>query len=140
MGIEDMSLPVSNSGPSAAFHSYVDISPLLSVTVGQSAPAVLVIHVTGELDMLTGPRLEEHLNRLLAARPERLIVDLGKVSFLGSNGLAVLIGARHAAAQLGTTLQLSGISHRAVARPLALTGLDRLFETSPHAPPATELS
>jgi anti-sigma B factor antagonist len=60
-----------------------------------------------------------------------LIIDLSQVAFLGSTGLAVLIGARHTAAQQGTALQLSGISHRAVARPLQITGLDRLFETSP---------
>ncbi|HJT02010.1 MAG TPA: hypothetical protein VJ757_00060 [Pseudonocardiaceae bacterium] len=34
-----------------------------------------MIHVAGEVDMVTGPSLEHQLRKLLATRPERLIVD-----------------------------------------------------------------
>ena len=133
MAAVDPSLPAMNSGPSGESLNYLDATAPLSVTVRQPAHAVLVIHVAGELDMLTGPRLKQHLSGLLATRPARLIIDLSEVSFLGSTGLAVLIGARHTAARQGTTLQLSGTGHRAVARPLRLTMLDQLFDTSPPA-------
>jgi anti-sigma B factor antagonist len=135
MAAVDPSLPPMNSGLSAESLNYVDATASLSVTVRQPEQAVLVIHIAGELDMLTGPRLEEHLCGLLDTRPERLIIDLSQVSFLGSNGLSVLIGAQHTAARQGTTLQLSGTSHRAVARPLRLTALNQLLDTPP---PATE--
>lgn len=131
MAAKDPCLPAVDSGPSAEFLNYVDNTTALSVTAQQPEHAVLMVHITGELDMLTGPPLKEHLNKLLGTRPERVVVDLSQVTFLGSTGLAVLIGARHIALEQGTTFQLSGISHRAVARPLQITGLDRLFETPP---------
>jgi anti-sigma B factor antagonist len=134
MEAEDLSASAKDSTASAELLNYADATTALSVIVRQSEQAVFVIYVTGELDMLTGPLLEDHLTKLLAARPQRLVINLSEVAFLGSTGLAVLIGARHTAAQQGTMLQLSGISHRAVARPLQITGLDRLFETVLPAP------
>ena len=131
MAAEDVSLPAM--GPSAEFLSYRGTTTPLSMTVRQSEHAVVVIQVAGELDMSTGPALNEQLRNLLSVRPDRLVIDLSEVTFLGSSGLAVLVGARDTAAAQGTRLQLSGISHRGVARPLQITGLDRLFETSPPA-------
>lgn len=131
MAAEDPRLPAVDSGPRVEFLNFVDDTAPLSVTVLQPEPGVLAIHIIGELDMLTGPPLKEHLNKVLGTRPERVIVDLSKVAFLGSTGLAVLIGARYLATEQGTTFQLSGISHRAVARPLKITGLDQVFETLP---------
>ncbi|MBV9142812.1 MAG: STAS domain-containing protein [Pseudonocardiales bacterium] len=113
----------------------IDDSELLSVTVHQPDRAVWIIHVAGELDMLTSPSLHNHLSRLFVTRPDRLIIDLSQVSFLGSAGLQVLLDARRAANQQATTLQLSGTTHHAVARPLTITGVDYLFEI---VPPATE--
>jgi anti-sigma B factor antagonist len=106
------------------------------VAVQQPEHAVFVVHVAGELDMLTGPPLQDHLSELLATHPERLIIDLSQVSFMGSNGLSVLICTRQAAVQQGTTLQLRGASRRAVAVPLEMTGLNPLFEIVP-TPPTT---
>lgn len=111
--------------------SYVDNTGLLSVVVQQSEGTALVVHVAGELDMLTGPPLQDHLSELLATRPDRLIIDLSQVSFMASSGLSVLICTRHAAAEQGTTLQLRGTSRRAVALPLEITGLNHLFEIVP---------
>lgn len=113
----------------------IDDSELLSVTVHQPDRAVWIVHVAGELDMLTSPLLHDHLNKLFATRPDRLVIDLSQISFLGSAGLQVLLEARRAADQQATTLQLSGTTHHAVARPLTITGLDYLFEI---LPPATE--
>lgn len=68
------------------------------------------------------------LHELLTTGPERLIIDLSQVSFLGSTGLSVLITVRQTAIQQGIALQLCGTSRRAVAIPLRITGLDHLFE------------
>jgi anti-sigma B factor antagonist len=103
---------------------------LLCVTVLQHHHAVVVAHVVGEVDMLTGPSLQQHLDNALATKPERLIVDLSDVSFLGATGLAVVINAQRAATQQGTTLQLRGVSS-AAALPLQITELAYLFEILP---------
>lgn len=111
--------------------SDVDAAGLLTVIVQPAGDAVSVIRVIGELDMLTGPLLEDHLVSLLATRPKRLIVDLGGVSFLGSTGLSILIKTRDIAGQQGTALQLTGAGRREVALPLRITGLDCLFDIVP---------
>lgn len=80
--------------------------------------------------MLTGPSLRRHLDDALATQPERLIVDLSHVSFLGATGLAVLINAQRAATQQGANLQLCGVSS-AVALPLQAAELADLFEVLP---------
>lgn len=106
-------------------------SPPFSVVVDESDPTVAVVSVIGEIDMLTEFSLRDPLSKLLAARPERLIIDLSQVSFMGATALSVLVNARHTAAQQGTTLQLRAPKRRAVARPLHIAGLDCLFEILP---------
>lgn len=100
------------------------------VTLLQYDQAIVVAYVAGEVDMLTGPSLQSHLDQALATCPERLTVELSQVSFFGSTGLAVLINAQEAATHQGTTLQLKGIS-RAAARVLQATNLISFFEISP---------
>jgi anti-sigma B factor antagonist len=117
-----------------ALRNYVGGTELFSVIVHQPNPTELFCHVAGEIDLLAEPPLQAHLNTLLANRPERLIIDLSQVSFMGATGLSVLIRARHTAVQQGTTLKLSNPSRHA-ARPLELMGFHRLFEM---VPPVTE--
>lgn len=116
----------------AALRNYVDGTELFSVIVHQSNPAELFCHVAGEIDLLAEPPLQAHLTKLLAHQPERLIIDLSQVSFMGATGLSVLIRTRRAATQQGTTLKLSNPSRHA-ARPLEIMGLHRLFEMVPAA-------
>jgi anti-sigma B factor antagonist len=110
---------------------YVDSTELLSVVVQPLEHAAWMIQVAGEVDMITGPLLHKHLAQLLDTWPERLVIDLSQVTFMGSTGLSVLIDARHTATHQGTTLQLTGTTRRAVAVPLEITGLDHLFEILP---------
>jgi anti-sigma B factor antagonist len=100
------------------------------VTLRQHDQTIVVAHVAGEVDMLTGASLQNHLDHALATRPERLIVDLSQVSFLGSTGLAVLINTQGVAIYQGTTFQLRGIG-RAVARVLQVTNLSSFFDIAP---------
>ncbi len=109
---------------------------LLRVTVLQHDQAIVVTRVAGEVDMLTGPSLQSHLDKALASRPVRLIVDLSQVSFMGATGLTVLIKTKAAATHQGTTLQLRGMS-RAAARALHAAKLGCLFDRLPAAAPCT---
>jgi anti-anti-sigma factor len=115
-------------GPGDHHLSYVDATALLSVVVQQLDHTISVIHVAGEVDMGTGPLLQDHLRKVLATQPVRLVIDLSQVSFMGLAGVSVLISARHAAAQQNTALQLRGTHRRAVAVPLRITGVDHLFD------------
>ena len=51
-----------------------------------------VIDVQGEIDMYTAPRLRELLIDLVGNGSYQLVVNLGKVGFLDSTGLGVLVG------------------------------------------------
>ena len=53
-----------------------------------------VLSVEGELDIATAPRMLAALNEALAEMAAPVIVDLSKVIFMDSTGLALLINAR----------------------------------------------
>jgi anti-sigma B factor antagonist len=114
----------------AESRSHLNGIQLLRVVVLRHDSAVVVVHVAGEVDMLTGPSLQNHLDKALATRPTRLIVDLSGVSFMGATGLAVLIKTQRATTHQGATLQLRGVS-RAAARVLQITEFIDLFEMLP---------
>ncbi len=81
-----------------------------------------MLAVAGEVDLLTAPDLQRELTQALEDHPETLVVDLSKVEFLASPGLAALVGA-HQAARESTELRLVA-EGSATYRPLQLTGLD----------------
>lgn len=104
-----------------------------SLIVDQCDPEVAILTVIGEMDLITQSPLDEYLSRLLASRPERLIIDLSHVSFLGAGTVSVLINARRTATRQGTTLQLRAPNRPVPARALEITGLDCLLEIVPSA-------
>lgn len=62
---------------------------LATRTVGEHT----VLAVGGEVDVYTAPRLRERLLELIDDGARRVVVDLGRVDFLDSTGLGVLVGA-----------------------------------------------
>jgi anti-sigma B factor antagonist len=94
---------------------------------------VIVVTVTGELDMLTTPRLRVAVREVLdEAMGEPVVLDLTAVTFLGSPGLAALVEAVREAGQRGGPLRIVVDHVRPVIRPIQLTGLDdvlTLYET-----------
>jgi len=101
--------------------------------VAEPDPGDVIFHVSGEIDLLAEPSFQAHVGTLLASGPGCLIIDLSQVSFMGATGLSMLIRARGAAAQYGTAVKLRSPSPPA-ARPLEITGLNRLFDVLPPAP------
>lgn len=84
--------------------------------------AVLVI--TGEVDMVTAPRVQEELTTTLEEyRPPVLVVDLEHVDFFASAGLSALVAAYQQAGE-STSLRVVA-DNSATARPLRITALDR---------------
>jgi anti-sigma B factor antagonist len=110
----------------------------LSVETGEDR-SLAVVHVTGEVDMLTTPLLRSTLIQQLDNGVRQLVVDLREVTFLGSSGLGVLVEALKAARRHDATLQLVCTS-RAVTRPLAVTGLSQVFDIRDDVPDSAGLS
>jgi anti-sigma B factor antagonist len=91
--------------------------------------SVVVLTLTGELDMLTAPELDIAIADAARKEPEAMIVDLTEVKFLATAGLNVLVAAYLAitrSAQFG--IVADGV---AVRRPLKLTGIDTLVMLFP---------
>lgn len=91
---------------------------------------VVMVHVSGEIDMLTTPLLSSCLIEQLQTELNLLILDMRNVHFLGSSGLAALVTAREKAAGENVTLRLVSADH-AVLRPLTAAGLAELFDIYP---------
>ena len=84
----------------------------------------------GKMDTATLPRLKAGLWRLLRHRPPCLLVDLSRVTFIGSPALAVLIQARQDIHAYGGCLALFGL-RGAVGTVFRLALLDRVFPIFP---------
>jgi anti-sigma B factor antagonist len=101
-----------------------DVVELLLST--RTVPGGCVVEVTGEVDISTERHLREHLARVADTRPAVLIVDLGKVGFLDSTGLGMLIATFKRVQADGGRLCLAA-PQTPVRKLLRMTALDRVI-------------
>lgn len=92
-----------------------------------SQPGRTIVRIGGELDMLTAPRLRDALFPVVSDADADVALDLDRVTFLGSNGLGVLVEVARRAQDTGAALRLVA-GTRVVNRPLTLTGLDEVLD------------
>jgi anti-sigma B factor antagonist len=86
-----------------------------------------VVTVSGELDVLTAPRLRQVLfDPVLCSRPH-VVVDLRDVGFIDSTGIGTLVAARRWTSSRSTSLSLV-CDPGPVLRVLDLVSLTRIFE------------
>lgn len=81
---------------------------LIELTSSRPAPDVVVVHVGGEIDMLTAPELRYAVAEWADPPPRVLVIDLRAVTFLGASGLTALLDIRDAAARTATSVRLIG--------------------------------
>jgi anti-anti-sigma factor len=86
-----------------------------------------IVRLCGELDIASAPDLRERLLAILSRQtPIQLILDLSKLQFIDSSGIAVFVNTERRARLLGCTLAL--IAPQApVWRVLQVCGLDQHF-------------
>lgn len=89
-----------------------------------------VITVGGEIDAHSAGGLREHLLIALCHLSPRLVLDLSRLTFIDSSGLAALVVTWKLAEAAGGTLRLAGASDQ-VARKLRTTGLDQRLRLHP---------
>jgi anti-sigma B factor antagonist len=82
---------------------------------------VVVVSVSGVVDILTAPQLETAIGAALAQQPAGLVVDFSDVDFLASVGMGVLVAAHEEA---GLDIRFSVVAYGpATSRPLKLIGI-----------------
>ena len=87
----------------------------------------VVLEIGGEIDVYTAPRLRERLIDMVGSGEKNVIVDLGRVEFLDSTGLGVLVGAHRRLRATGGSLRLV-CPHERLLKIFRITGLDSVFE------------
>jgi anti-sigma B factor antagonist len=86
----------------------------------------VIIAVSGELDLASGPELEAELNQVSGPETQMLVVDLRGLEFMDSTGLSILVRAHQRLSEEGCEMGLVKGSSQ-VQRLLDLTGVsDRL--------------
>ncbi|KOV83295.1 STAS domain-containing protein [Nocardia sp. NRRL S-836] len=94
-----------------------------------------VVAVTGEIDLSNEDVTQAEISGQLDRRPPLLVIDLRKVTFLGSAGVRLLLDNHMTATGSGIRLPIVA-NQRAVLRTLAVTEIDRVLEliTDPTEP------
>ena len=101
------------------------------------APNVLPLE--GEIDLHVSPRISASLGAIIEQKPQRIVVDLSKVSYIDSSGLAVLIEGMQNVEAYGGKFILAGIQEN--VKPIfEIARLDQVFIIFPHVDAALAAS
>lgn len=85
-----------------------------------------VLPLEGEIDLHVSPGIAASLGAMVEQRPKHLVVDLSRVSYIDSSGLAVLIEGMQNVAQYGGHFALAGLQD--AVRPIfEIARLDQVF-------------
>ncbi len=93
----------------------------------EALPKGMLLAVEGQVDMHTSPELRGKLRETLERKASPIVVDLTKVGFIDSSGLATLIEALQAVGKYGGRLRLFGLSP-AVKNLFKLSNLISIFD------------
>jgi anti-sigma B factor antagonist len=89
-----------------------------------------VLPLEGEIDLHVSPNITASLNMMIEKKPSRLIVDLSRVSYIDSSGLAVLIEGMQRVQQYGGKFALAGLQE-SVRIVFEIARLDQVFQIFP---------
>jgi anti-anti-sigma factor len=96
----------------------------MAIIIQDAPQECTIVQICGELDVSTAPELRERLLAVLNRRTlSRLILDLSKLEFMDSSGMAVVVNTERRARLLGRTVVLVA-PQRPVSRVLQICGLD----------------
>ncbi len=87
----------------------------------------IVLRLEGELDTATARELRTAVATAMATDATAVVLDLARLSFIDSTGIAVFLAACHQAESHGRSFTLRHPS-RMVLKVLHLTGVDRLLD------------
>ena len=97
----------------------------LDISIGESNGA-RVVRVSGDVDLYTSPRLRTAVLREIAKGRGQVAVDLSRVRYMDSSGVATLVEGHRAAGKKRTTFAIVSPS-KSVMKVLELTRLNSVF-------------
>ncbi len=98
-----------------------------TVDVRERTSGVVTVGISGDLDRETHAEAEQVITELLRTeRPRCVALDMSQVTFIGSDGVSMLLTCRQAAEQVDSRLEITG-AHDQVRRVLTMVALDELL-------------
>jgi anti-sigma B factor antagonist len=99
-----------------------------------ASPATPVLHqyrpnvlpLEGDIDLHVSPAVTESLNAMIKKKPERIVIDLSRATYIDSAGVAALILAKQDVEEYGGKFFLSGVQET-IRLILETSRLDRIF-------------
>ena len=88
-----------------------------------------VLPLEGDIDLHVSPAVRESVNVVIRKKPERIVIDLSRATFIDSAGVAVLILAMQEVEAYGGKFFLSGLQEtiRLIFETSRLDGIFRIF-------------
>jgi anti-sigma B factor antagonist len=90
-----------------------------------------VLPLEDEVDLNVSPGIASVLNEMISKKPSRLVVDLSRVTYIDSSGLAVLIRAMQDVEEYGGRFALAGLDDN-VRSIFETARVDQVFLIYPH--------
>jgi anti-anti-sigma factor len=85
-----------------------------------------VLAIEGDIDLHVSPAVTESLNAMIKKKPERIVIDLSRATYIDSAGIAALILAMQGVKAYGGRFFLSGVQET-IRSILETSRLDRIF-------------
>jgi len=123
------------AGRAMCGHSRYDVGVELSLAT-RVVSAHTVLEVGGEVDVYTAPKLRERIAELLEGGVGAVVVDLGRVDFMDSTGLGVLVGAWRKSRASGTSFGVV-CGKESLLKIFRITALDQVLPLYPSIDAAT---
>jgi anti-sigma B factor antagonist len=88
-----------------------------------------VLPLEGDIDLHVSPAVTESLNAMIKKKPERIVIDLSRATFIDSAGVAALILAMQEVEAYGGKFFLSGLQEtiRSIFETSRLDGIFWIF-------------
>ncbi|MCX5677600.1 MAG: STAS domain-containing protein [Candidatus Omnitrophica bacterium] len=86
-----------------------------------------VCYVEGEIDINTSPGVKKSFDKLISSKTPKIIINLSRVTYVDSSGLATLVEILKNMRSYGGRLRLSDMSSK-VKSLFEITKLEKLFE------------
>ena len=88
---------------------------------------ILICSIDGEIDINTSPQIKKAFDKLAKDKQKKVIINLEKVSYVDSSGLATLVEALKNFRAYGGKLKLTSLSGK-VKSLFEITKLEKLFD------------
>jgi anti-sigma B factor antagonist len=86
-----------------------------------------VCHVEGEIDINTAPDIKKAFDKLIGKKEPRVVINLAKVTYVDSSGLATLVEILKNMRSYGGKMKLSNMSPK-IKSLFEITKLEKLFD------------